>query len=382
MVSRWRARRSCGGICPHPGPSSCNILVHLQRLITIQTPVKGAQRTQDVPRTSGGQWDSSRFRANVFTINEWPTIDPQDRQTLSIGAEQSLSTVVGLAWSPPGLARHRRCTLGVLTSNLVLSLFEPVGPQGKWQRVAVVNWALSSYFQQITDEESLRLRKALIRSYAWCPPVKVPAAQKDRTPYSVLNAESRWGFQLLAVTNDDNDMIFLQTRRSKTGPTSSHPYTIELLTVVPLHDLVENYSVIQPRSIFSIALKPRIRALHISCGPWLCQTAESQQGAYSVTNNVAVLYGTKLKIVRLNLTLTPQNNEPGTGPRYNAMASSGENTAIWKKYKGSRLFNGPFRWMHRVGSEVIAFLSSTYNLYSRMDPKRCCLPLAFSLGLS
>ena len=176
--------------------------------------------------------------------------------------------------------------------------------------MAVVNWALSSYFQQITDEESLRLRKALIRSFTWCPPVKVPVAQKDRTPYSVLDTESRWGVQLLAVTNDDNDVISLQIQRSKTEPKAFNPYAIELLTVAPLHDLAGNYSIMQPHSVFSTALKPRVRALQISCGPWLRQTAESQQGAYSVTNNVAVVYGTKLKIVRLNLTLIPQNNDP------------------------------------------------------------------------
>ena len=331
------------------------ILLRLQRLTTIQTPAKGTQLAED-PRTSGSQWHSSRFRANVFTINEWPTIDPQDRQTLSIGAEQSLSTVVGLAWSPPGIAKHRRCTLGVLTSNLVLSLFEPVGPQGRWLRVAVVNWALSSYFQQIVDEESLRLRKVLIRSFTWCPPVKVPVSQKDRTPYSVLDTESRWGVQLLAVSNDDNDVVFLQSQRSRTESRSSNPYAIELLTVAPLHHLVGNYSMMQPHSVFSTALKPRIRALHISCGPWLRQTAESQPGFYSLTNNVAVVYGTKLKIVRLNLTLIPHNNDPGMGPRYKSVASFGKNIAICKNHKGDCQVTGPFRWMHTVGSKTMACL--------------------------
>lgn len=248
--------------------------------------------------------------------------------------------------------------------------------------MAVVNWALSSYFQQITDEESLRLRKALIRSFTWCPPVKVPVAQKDRTPYSVLDTESRWGVQLLAVTNDDNDVISLQIQRSKTEPKAFNPYAIELLTVAPLHDLAGNYSIMQPHSVFSTALKPRIRALQISCGPWLPQTAESQQSAYSVTNNVAVVYGTKLKIVRLNLTLIPQNNDPGMGHRYKSVASSGENVAICKNHKGSCHVTGPFQWMHRVGFEAMTCLFRIYNFCSRTDPKKCCLPLAFSLGLS
>lgn len=223
--------------------------------------------------------------------------------------------------------------------------------------MAVVNWALSSYFQQTIDEESLRLRKALVRSFTWCPPVKVPVAQKDRTPYSVLDTESRWGVQLLSVTNDDSDMVFLQIQRSKTDPKTSNPYAIELLTVAPLHDLAENYSMMQPHSVFSTALKPRIRALHISCGPWLRQMAESQQGAYSVTNNVAVVYGTRLRMVRLNLTLILQNNDRGMGPRYKSVASSGKNVAVCNNNKGNCQVTGPFRWMHKVGFEAMACLS-------------------------
>ena len=221
-------------------------------------------------------------------------------------------------------------------------------------RVAVVNWALSSYFQQLIDEESLRLRKGLIRSFTWCPPVKVPVSQKDRTPYSVLDPESRWGVQLLAVTNDDNDVIFLQTQRSRMEPKSFNPYAIELLTVAPLHNLAENYSMMQSHSVFSTALKPRIRALHISCGPWMRQTTESQPGTYSVTNNVAVVCGTKLKIVRLNLTLISQNNDSGMGPRYKSVGSSGENVTICINYKGNCQFTGPFRWIHRVSFEAMA----------------------------
>ncbi|KAK5677636.1 hypothetical protein LTS12_029448, partial [Elasticomyces elasticus] len=62
---------------------------------------RASQQAQDA-----GKWHISRFRANIFTSTEWPTLHPQDRGAFSIGAEQSLSTVVGLAWSPPGLARH------------------------------------------------------------------------------------------------------------------------------------------------------------------------------------------------------------------------------------------------------------------------------------
>ena len=281
-------------------------------------------------------------------------IYPRDRQAFSIGAEQSLSTVVGLAWSPPGIARHRRCVLGVLTSNLILSFYETAGPQGKWTRVGVVNGALRSYFEPFVHEEGRRLQKTMIRSFTWCPPLKVPVAEDKPTPCSVPDSASRWGIQLIAVTNDDNDVIFLRVQEPKA---KTNPFSFELLTLTSLHDLADNYSMIHPGSLFSKTLRPRIKALSVSCGPWI-PPPETQTDTYSATSNLAVAYGTTLKIIKLDIKLEYQNQDSGSGVRYQLTAGSEENSTI-SKYLGSRnIFTGPFQWISTVGAGVTEALFS------------------------
>lgn len=256
---------------------------------------------------------------------------------------------MGLIWSPPGLGKHRRCVLGVLTSNLVLSFYEAIGPQGKWTRVAIVNGVLGPHFEFLDLEEGLMLRKMMIRSFAWCPPLKAPVVGADDSPYSIPDSESRWGIQLLVVTNDDNDVIFLRVQRSQTdaGPLSS--YALELLTVTSLSDSGDNYPMVYPGSVFSTTLNLHIKASSVSCGPWL--TAK-QQDIGSVTSNAAIIYGSNLKMVRLDVILTHQDQGPGLKSQYKTVASSTENTTISRNLS-KRHFQGPFEWLYKVSFDTV-----------------------------
>ncbi|PWY88255.1 hypothetical protein BO70DRAFT_369164 [Aspergillus heteromorphus CBS 117.55] len=309
--------------------------------IQILTPKNPAEHdsTQAI-----NNWQSTRFRVNVFTNNEWPTIFPQNRDNFSLGAEQSLSTVVALAWSPPGLAKYRRCVLAVLTSNLLLSLYEPVGAQGKWTRVTIVNTILKEHFQSVVKEEALGLRKSNIRSFAWSPPLKVPVT--DIGPHAIAPVESRWGFHLLSIANDDNDVIFLRTQSAPTEPLS---YTAEVLSVTPIHD-DSIYPQIDPSSIFATVLKSKTKILSIAWGPWLLPSTKKQK---SVTGNLAVVYGTKLKVMQLDvdLALLSQGSDAGS------IASSRENTAICHPDMDGYQITGPLKWFHKDHSKTI-FLSA------------------------
>lgn len=259
---------------------------------------------------------------------------------------------MGLIWSPPGLGKHRRCVLGVLTSNLVLSFYEAVGSQGKWARVAIVNGVLGSHFQYLDLEEGLMLRKTMIRSFAWCPPLKAPVAGADDSPYSIPNSESRWGIQLLAVTNDDNDVIFLRVQRSQTDASPPGSYALELLTVTSLSDSEDNYPMVYPGSVICTTLKRHIKASSVSCGPWL--TAK-QQDTGSVTSNAAITYGSNLKIVQLDVILTHQGQGSGLQSQYKTVASSEENTTISQDLNKCH-FQGPFQWLYKVSIDIVTRL--------------------------
>ncbi|PWY75331.1 hypothetical protein BO94DRAFT_589134 [Aspergillus sclerotioniger CBS 115572] len=316
--------------------------------IQILTPKNTVDQAEYDPGQSPiNNWHSSRFRVNVFTNNEWPTIDPQNRDNFSLGAEQSISTVVALAWSPPGLSKFRRCVLAVLTSNLLVSLYEPVGFQGKWTRVAIVNHALGNHFRSFIEDDDTNLRKSNIRSFAWSPPLKLTATEHTSNPYAVLPAESRWGWHLLSVANDDNDVIFLRVQRSIAE--IGVPYEVVVLSVTPLNDPEGNYSQLQPSSVFAKILKSKVRILSMSWGPWVHASTESQKN--SASGHLAVIYGTTLKMIRLDIDML--SHSQGTRTHLKLEATSKENTPVCDQDLGEYHFSGPLAWLHTDDSPTI-----------------------------
>ena len=100
-----------------------------------------------------------------------------------MGEEQSSSTVTWLAWSPPGLAKHKRSVLAILTSNHMVSLWasnsDMTVPES-WERVSIVNHAVNSALREekcrvgFSNGSDLRLKR--IRSAAWAPLLDIKCA--------------------------------------------------------------------------------------------------------------------------------------------------------------------------------------------------------------
>ena len=131
--------------------------------------------------------------------------DPANIEEMSIGEEQSLSHAMVLAWSPPGLAKHKRSALAVLTSNLILSLWDP-GPNptesSSWRRAAVLNGCIEEYFKELKVPESTLRRRRRIRCMSWA----------NASP-SDSKREQGPGF-MLAVINDYQEVLFLNISSS------------------------------------------------------------------------------------------------------------------------------------------------------------------------
>lgn len=147
---------------------------------------------------------------NTFTNRQWRPLEPAGFDHFSIGEEQSSSVVVALAWSPPGLSKYQRSVLAILTSNLLLSFWARTSDSkinSGWQRVLVVNnaikksWSRRSYVPQEFDETLLR-RKLRIRNMTWAPHARRPSV-------NVNHFEARWGTFLLAIANDDDEVLIL-----------------------------------------------------------------------------------------------------------------------------------------------------------------------------
>lgn len=186
-----------------PGCNDCiswsedDIAVAGSEFVHILTPKTSAMRSE----TAGHpQWHISSPRINLFTQDEWPERNLTSINALSIGEEQSNSYAVNLAWSCSGLGVHRRCVLAVLTSNLVLSLWETGGNQLVYQRTCVVNKAIAPGARSDgSDDERRALR---IRCFSWLPLLKT-------------SLTSKWGFHYLVVAHDNDNMTLLRVSKTK-----------------------------------------------------------------------------------------------------------------------------------------------------------------------
>ena len=220
--------------------------------------------------------------------------------------------------------------LAVLTANLYLSFYE-AGALGRWVRTGIVNRSLGVYFGGVMDGEKERgvVRKGGVRAFGWCEALKVPGDG---------DGDERWGRFLLTVTNDDNDVICLEVKRAPAG--SESQYSIEILSLTTLHDLDGNYAAVQPSSVLAMAVKAGIRTSALSCGPWI---SNANRGDSSTTALVGVVYGTKLKMVKIDVSA----RNPGAEPKSKVAAPMAEFAG---GYIPNHHFTGPLRWLSTVSS--------------------------------
>lgn len=195
-------------------------------------------------------WTHVRITISNFNTKEWPWQEQGELNDMSIGEEQARATVTALAWSPLGLAKHRRCVLAVLTSNLLLSFWasdsNPTNPDS-WKRVAVINRALSS---------GSRLQQR-IRSMAWAP--TNPQHVDHRTPFS----RRKWGISLIAVADDSNGLYILKISSPFAGQSFAWNVDVIRRDSIP----VPNKSNDRP-SLLSLAMNAKYFVDRIEFGSW------------------------------------------------------------------------------------------------------------------
>ena len=125
-------------------------------------------------------WHVESIRVSHFSEKEWPIVELASLSELSCGEEQSSASVCSLSWSPVALGPHKRSVLAVLTTNLLLSLWESSGVPGSWQRTSVVN-------NLVATEESLSdRRKQRVRAFAWLPALRVSTGSRRAQQYLVI----------------------------------------------------------------------------------------------------------------------------------------------------------------------------------------------------
>ena len=195
-------------------------------------------------------WTHLSITISKFTFDEWTWQEPASFQEMSIGEEQTRATVTALAWSPPGLAKHGRSVLAVLTSNLILSLWASNSDPtdlGSWERVSVVNKVLLS---------GSRLQQR-IRSMAWAP------TNPQHVDLLTPSSGKKWGIPLLAVADDSSGLYFLKVSSPYNGQSSA--WNIEVLR----HEVIAVSQLRNDRpSLLSIAMNANHFIDRIEFGTW------------------------------------------------------------------------------------------------------------------
>ncbi|KAF2711440.1 hypothetical protein K504DRAFT_532028 [Pleomassaria siparia CBS 279.74] len=216
-----------------------------------------------------------------FTKEELPFKENAPNHTLSTGEEISSSHPACISWSPPGLAKHRRCALAALTSNLVLSIWSSdakLRDDLSWERRLIINDVLSDYFLSARDagcslvtefEETHRLRKR-VRAFAWAP------SMYDGQSAGTMGTHLVWGQFLVAVTNDDNQVVVLNVNSPTSTLGVSETWTADVVnhfTVTP-----DTGSAVSDPDLFEEIMQQQRHLPHIAWSPW----AEIKTSVHSV----------------------------------------------------------------------------------------------------
>ncbi|KAL9599435.1 MAG: hypothetical protein Q9219_003872 [cf. Caloplaca sp. 3 TL-2023] len=211
----------------HPTTANClawsedgDLAIAATEFIHLLIPRRNPKRDRQ-NATTPEAWVHVGFRINSYTSDQWSSQSLDDLDSFCIGEEQSPSTIAALSWSPLGLAKHKRSALAVLTTNHVLSLWASASDPktaSTWERVLVINKALEICRSSVTtqDETDLpngEMRRKLVRvqSMSWALMHLEDGLSHRKDPQAVVHGKPA-PTQLLAVTNDADEVIILQIR--------------------------------------------------------------------------------------------------------------------------------------------------------------------------
>lgn len=245
------------------------------------------EQDQSSNQSANSPWQLVNLATGIWTHSELPLKEPASSNSFSAGEEISASSVCSLEWSPPGIAKHRRSALAVLTSNLVLSIWASDGNpkvSRSWGRRLLVNDCIESYLGVLERNETYdntnhllekrRLRKRF-RSFSWCSP------NPDQGLPCNIGSKLRWGPYVLAVSNDDNQILFIVIDSPYTSISSKQTWTA---TVVAYFSL--NISNSTPSTTtFEDSLQQQRHISHIAWSPWFNKGEDRLESVISYASN-------------------------------------------------------------------------------------------------
>ncbi|KAL5118460.1 hypothetical protein ACEQ8H_003636 [Pleosporales sp. CAS-2024a] len=266
------------------------------------------------------QWQHVSLAVPWFSNEELPTKQPATLENYSIGEEISSSAPIAVAWSPPGLAKHRRCALATLTANLVLSIWSADGTQqesSSWGRRLIINDALTEYFVNhfsgtlvpASFEEELERLRTRIRAFTWAP--ALPNAHTSST----LGTRTSYGPHMVAVCNDNNQLMLVSIESSTTTFGMEKRWTAKVLTHMSL--TLDSETVSSLPLTFEDRMSQQRQLSHVSWSPWI-KTDDGYISVIVYATNVDV----RARVVTSTNSLLRLGDEvvyPGINIRYSGL---------------------------------------------------------------
>ncbi|KAH6864744.1 transcription factor IIIC subunit delta N-term-domain-containing protein [Alternaria rosae] len=273
------------------------------------------------------QWQHVPLKVPLFSTDELPLKEPAPTSNYSIGEEISNSAPISIAWSPPGISKHRKCALAALTANLTLSLWSAEGkPQDEtsWGRRLIINDALVDHFgdwddepSHVVDDSKERLRsRGRIRAFAWAPALPCPG------PDGVVGTHLVYGPHMLVVSDDDNHLVFLKVE----SPTSSLGAEPDWRADVLTHEsfALSSETIFPQPNVFEDMIQQQRYISHIAWSPWIMR-----EGCYYSV----LVYATNEDVRAQTIT-------------YNTGRIDLQQEVVYADYE--MRYDGPMKWFHRV----------------------------------
>lgn len=268
---------------------------------------------------------------------------PQPGEIFSIGEEQSESHVISLSWSPPGLAAYGHCVLGVLTSGLVLSLWQATDGRAQWTRVAIINHSLQTHFSALTDDQALLRQKQRVRAFSWSSVCRISRPSSSHGEHPTLRKENER--YLVAICNDANDLVIVDTTDSADTQESEKGTQAEVIGVFQLPHLERQPYDVEPFSLFALTSQDNDVVTDISWGPWVARYTGEGKSSVSA---ISIIRGLRLDVVGVeaSMNFTSGDNRSQVELKFDDWKlSSLLGQALWDVS-----FSGPVAWVRAVSS--------------------------------
>ncbi|KAF2495137.1 hypothetical protein BU16DRAFT_527021 [Lophium mytilinum] len=348
----------------------CEMAIAVNEMVQLLVPNLEPQGDidQNSRQPTASPWHVINLATSLWTLAELPLKYPAPFGSFSVGEEISASAVVSLEWSPPGISQHRRSALAVLTSNLVLSLWAPESnPKfpASWERRLVINDCIEPYLGNLdrnetydTEEESTEKRRLRmrLRSFSWC------STNPNKGLTSNIGSKLHWGPHILAVSNDDNQVLFVAVQSPYTSVSSDQRWNA---TVIAHFSLSVSESIPYSTTMFEDFIQQQRCVSHLAWSPWF------RRGDGRLDSVVS--YASNDKLYARNIVMTIEDDGQAL-PELVVADNETEYQDITLRY------GGPLRWCPKVCDQNHMYLVAFSRLEAFSFTVSNCLAQDFSVS--